>query len=45
VRLTSHTSFAGSGVQSRWDQLFLDNVGRVARGEPLANVVDPHDLA
>ncbi|MFZ4809202.1 MAG: NAD(P)-dependent oxidoreductase [Hyphomicrobiaceae bacterium] len=45
VRLTSHTSFAGSGVQSRWDQLFLDNVGRFARGEPLANVVDPGDLA
>ncbi len=44
VRLTPHTSFAGSGVRGRWDQLFLDNIGRFARGEPLANEVDPRDL-
>lgn len=45
VRLTSHTSFSGSGVRGRWDALFLDNIARFARGEPLANVVDPKDIA
>jgi phosphoglycerate dehydrogenase-like enzyme len=44
VRLTSHTSFSGSGVRSRWDQLFLGNIVRFAKGEALANVVDPKDL-
>jgi phosphoglycerate dehydrogenase-like enzyme len=44
VRLTPHTSFAGSGVRARWDGLFLDNITRYERGEPLANVVDPGDL-
>ena len=45
VRLTAHTSFAGSGVRDRWDQLFLDNIGRFVRGEALVNEVDPRDLA
>lgn len=44
VRLTSHTSFAGSGVHDRWDTLFLDNIQRFAKGEPLCNVVRPEDL-
>jgi len=44
VRLTPHTSFAGDGVQGRWDALFIDNIGRFARGEPLARVVDPTEL-
>ena len=44
VRLTSHTSFAGSGVQHRWDQLFLDNIVRYTKGEPLERVVDPADI-
>ena len=44
VRLTPHTSFAGDGVQHRWDQLFLDNIARFARGEPLERVVDPTEL-
>ncbi|MDX2202179.1 MAG: NAD(P)-dependent oxidoreductase [Hyphomicrobiaceae bacterium] len=44
VRLTSHTSFAGSGARSRWDALFLDNVARFVRGEPLALEVDPRAL-
>jgi phosphoglycerate dehydrogenase-like enzyme len=44
VRLTPHTSFAGDGVQGRWDALFLDNIGRFARGEPLERVVDPTEL-
>ena len=45
VRVTSHTSFAGSGVRGRWDQLFIENIGRFARGEPLLNEFDPRDLA
>ncbi len=44
VRLTPHTSFAGDGVQGRWDQLFLDNFARFVWGEPLEQVVDPADL-
>jgi phosphoglycerate dehydrogenase-like enzyme len=44
VRLTSHTSFAGSGVRGRWDELFLTNIERYARGEPLLNEFDPRDF-
>ena len=44
VRLTPHTSFAGDGVQGRWDALFLDNIARFARGEPLEREVDPGAL-
>jgi len=44
VRLTSHTSFAGSGVRGRWEQLFLDNLPRFVRGEALLHEVDPKDL-
>ena len=44
VRLTPHTSFAGDGGQGRWDQLFLDNIQRYARGEPLEREVDPKDI-
>jgi phosphoglycerate dehydrogenase-like enzyme len=44
VRMTSHTSFAGSGVRGRWDELFLDNIGRFVRGEPLANEFNPRDF-
>lgn len=44
VRLTSHTSFAGSGVRGRWDELFLENIGRYARGEPLLNEFNPRDF-
>lgn len=45
VRMTSHTSFAGSGVRGRWDALFLDNIQRFVKGEQLVNVVRPEDLA
>lgn len=41
VRMTSHTSFAGSGVRGRWDALFLDNIRRYVKGETLINEVDP----
>ncbi len=44
VRITPHTSFAGDGVQERWDQLFLDNIGRFVRGETLDRVFDPAEL-
>ncbi len=44
VRLTSHTSFAGSGGRARWDKLFLDNIVRFAQGEVLANEVNPRDI-
>lgn len=44
VRLTPHTSFAGSGVRARWDRLFLDNVARFVMGEPLRHEVDPRDI-
>ena len=45
VRVTSHTSFAGSGVRARWDQLFLETIARYVQGQPLAQEVDPSDLA
>jgi phosphoglycerate dehydrogenase-like enzyme len=44
VRLTPHTSFGGDGVRPRWDALFLDNIQRYARGEPLAREVNPAEL-
>lgn len=44
VRLTSHTSFFGSGMRKRLDTLFLDNIARFARGEPLGQLVDPKDI-
>jgi len=45
VRLTPHTSFAGNGSQGRWDTLFLDNIARFVKGEPLGQEVNPADLA
>ncbi|MEZ5816797.1 MAG: D-2-hydroxyacid dehydrogenase [Hyphomicrobiaceae bacterium] len=44
VRLTSHTSFAGSGVRGRWDELFLENIARYCRDEPLLNEFNPRDF-
>lgn len=44
IRVTGHTSFAGDGTAGRWEALFLENAGRLARGEPLARTVDPRDL-
>jgi phosphoglycerate dehydrogenase-like enzyme len=45
VRLTPHTSFAGSGGALRWTELFLDNFPRYVRGEALLNEVSPNDIA
>lgn len=44
VRLTPHTSYAGSGVRGRWDQLFLDNIRHFVDGRPLLNEVNPSDI-
>ncbi|NCV13621.1 MAG: D-2-hydroxyacid dehydrogenase [Betaproteobacteria bacterium] len=44
VSLTSHTSFAGSGTMARWNDLFLANIERFAKGERLENLVDPASL-
>ncbi|MCA8928858.1 MAG: hypothetical protein KDC18_12375 [Alphaproteobacteria bacterium] len=44
VRMTCHTSFAGSGGVLRWKELFLDNLPRYVRGEPLVNEVNPNDI-
>ncbi|MET0181538.1 MAG: D-2-hydroxyacid dehydrogenase [Caulobacterales bacterium] len=39
VRLTAHTSHAGSARTARGDQLFLDNLKRYAEGKALRNEV------
>ena len=44
LRLTPHTSFSGSGVQIRWDQLFLDNIVRFVEGNDLLFEVNPDDI-
>ncbi len=44
VRMTCHTSFAGSGGATRWMELFLDNLPRYVRDEPLINEVRPADI-
>ena len=44
VTLTPHSSGMSSGNALRNDALFLDNLGRFVRGEPLRNVADPKDV-
>lgn len=44
VFVTAHTSFNGSGVRTRWDELFFDNLPRYLRGESLVNEVAPGDI-
>lgn len=44
LRLSSHTSALGSGLERRGDDLFIDNLERYARGQPLRNRVDTADL-
>lgn len=44
VRVTGHTSAAGSGTIPRGDQLFLNNLKRYAAGEPLINEVSASSL-
>jgi phosphoglycerate dehydrogenase-like enzyme len=40
VFITPHNSASSPHMESRVIELFLDNLGRFARGEPLVNVVD-----
>jgi phosphoglycerate dehydrogenase-like enzyme len=44
AHVSAHTSALGSGNARRGDELFLDNLGRHVRGEPLRNIVNPEDL-
>ena len=44
IHITGHTSFNGSGTVGRWEQLFLDNIARYARGDDLLNEVAPADV-
>jgi phosphoglycerate dehydrogenase-like enzyme len=41
VIVTPHTSWSSARVLDRSVELFCDNLGRFATGEPLLNVVDP----
>lgn len=41
VIVTPHTSWSSGRVLDRSIELFCDNLGRFARGEPLLNLVDP----
>ena len=40
IRVSAHTSSAGSGAQARGDRLFLDNLARYLRGGALLNEVN-----
>jgi phosphoglycerate dehydrogenase-like enzyme len=44
VRVTAHTSAAGSGTIPRGDKLFMNNLKRYAAGEPLLNEVSTNSL-
>ena len=44
VTVTAHTSFNGSGVRGRWDDLFFDNLPRYLNGDPLNNEVSPEKI-
>jgi phosphoglycerate dehydrogenase-like enzyme len=44
VRVTPHTSNAGSGMRARSEAIFLENLRRSSRGEPLLNSVSARDI-
>ena len=45
VRVTPHAAAIGDGRTARGDALFLDNLARFVRGEPLRHVAPPEQLA
>lgn len=44
VRVTPHTSNAGSGMRARSEAIFLDNLRRISQGEALLNRVSARDI-
>ena len=44
VRVTPHASNRGALTGARGDQLFLDNLARYVRGQPLVNPTRPEDI-
>lgn len=44
VVITPHSSNAGSGTHSRGDRLFLENLSRYLKGQPLLHEADPKGL-
>jgi phosphoglycerate dehydrogenase-like enzyme len=44
VAVTAHASANGSGLVARGDDLFLENLRRFVRNEPLINEVNPRDV-
>jgi len=44
VALTAHASANGSGLVARGDDLFLDNLCRFVKNEPLINEANPRDV-
>jgi phosphoglycerate dehydrogenase-like enzyme len=45
VRVTPHASNRGELTGARGDALFLENLGRYLRGDPMLNVTRPEDIA
>lgn len=44
VRVTPHTSNAGSGMRARSEAIFLENLRRICNGQALLNRVGVHDI-
>jgi len=44
VRLTPHTSNAGSGMRARSEAVFIENLRRISNGESLLNQVSRRDI-
>lgn len=44
VRLTPHTSNAGSGLRARSEAIFIENLRRISKGEALLNQVSRRDI-
>jgi len=44
VTLTPHASAIGSGLNQRTDDLFVENLKRYLKGEPLLNEANPEDV-